>query len=73
MNGDIVGKEFNKYKEVMDKQLNDVGKSINLNLDKMQKLEVSEDLMIKQKIILSIHRKLIEQIDSNLIGLTKTI
>lgn len=73
MNGDMVGKEFNKYKEVMDKPLNDVGKSINLNLDKMQNLEVSEDLMFKQKIILSIHRKLIEQIDSNLIGLTKTI
>ncbi len=69
----MVGKEVNKYIGVMDKQLNDVGKSINLSLDKMQKLEVSEDLMIKQKIILSIHRKPIVQIDSNLIGLIKTI
>lgn len=51
----------------MDKQLNDLSKSINFSLDLMHKLEVREDLTIEQKIILSIYRKLIEQVDGNLI------
>ncbi|MGN4637233.1 DUF5677 domain-containing protein [Bacillus cereus group sp. MYBK34-1] len=51
----------------MDKQLNDLSKSINYSLGLMGKLEVREDLTIEQKIILSIYRKLIEQLDGNLI------
>lgn len=51
----------------MDKQLNDLSESINYGLGLMGKLEVREDLTIEQKIILSIYRKLIEQIEGNLI------
>lgn len=51
----------------MDKHLNELSESINYGLGLMGKLEVREDLTIEQKIILSIYRKLIEQIEGNLI------
>lgn len=51
----------------MDKKLNDLSKCIQFSLDVMNKLEVRKELTIEQKILLSIYRKLIEQIDGNFI------
>ncbi|BCC13992.1 hypothetical protein BC30048_4419 [Bacillus cereus] len=51
----------------MSKQLEDLSRSINFSVDLMHKLEVRDNLTIEQKIILSIYRKLIEQIDGNFI------
>ncbi|MFB7351685.1 DUF5677 domain-containing protein [Bacillus thuringiensis] len=51
----------------MDKRLIDLSKSIEFSVDLMTKLGEREDLTVEQKIILSIYRKLIEQIDGNFI------
>ncbi|WP_433775559.1 DUF5677 domain-containing protein [Bacillus wiedmannii] len=51
----------------MDKQLINLSESIDFSLDLMKKLGERSDLAVEQKIILSIYRKLIEQIDGNFV------
>ncbi|AJH80258.1 hypothetical protein FOC88_27495 (plasmid) [Bacillus thuringiensis] len=51
----------------MDKQIINLSKNIEFSLDIMKKLGERKDLTVEQKIILSIYRKLIEQIDGNFV------
>ncbi|WP_283750632.1 DUF5677 domain-containing protein [Bacillus cereus] len=51
----------------MDKRLINLSKSIDFSLNLMKKLEERKNLTVEQKIILSIYRKLIEQIDGNFV------
>ncbi|MEB9437394.1 DUF5677 domain-containing protein [Bacillus cereus] len=51
----------------MGKRLNNLTESINFSMNLMEELATREDLTMEQKVILSIYRKLIEQIDGNFI------